>query len=123
MSTEVESKTHCTEASIPELNKNGNPVTNCTEKLDKDKFKRRLIKEFHCNGTRECVVDIERPDLSWLTEIPSKDSTCGDLSFLYVQVGCQIDIKEMDRRTILGLQIGCIGVVVYISLIVYFNHI
>ena len=49
-------------------------------------------------------------------------SSCSEESLFYFQTPCLIPPKRAGSRWMMGLVIGCVGVFVYLFILIYFEH-
>ena len=53
----------------------------------------------------------------------SKDGQCGEDAYLFVQAPCLVPKQLLERRALNGLFIGCIGVFIYLFVLVYIDYV
>lgn len=56
-------------------------------------------------------------------DLTAKDGVCGADAYLFIQVPCKIPESKVQLRTICGLLIGCIGVFIYLFVLVFIDYI
>jgi hypothetical protein len=75
-----------------------------------------------CDGKNECnfkLKDLVTPS----GDITSKDGVCGADAYLFIQVPCKVPHKYLGSRAMCGLVVGCIGVFIYLFVLVYIDYI
>lgn len=93
---------------------------NCSSLLKYDELKSRFNKG--CNGKEHCdfsLADIVNPS----GDLTAKDGICGSDAYLFIQAPCIVPVEHMKTRWVAGLTVGCIGVFIYLFVLVYIDYI
>lgn len=72
-----------------------------------------------CNGKNNCQISTRH----LLTKQVEEDDDCGENGYMFVQAPCKFADSEMTKRQINGLIISCIGVLIYLFCLIFFDYI
>ena len=116
ISSDTTSKKYCHQDALDINNKNFNHKS-CSSLINKKKLKDRLVKE--CDGKNNCQISTRQIMNSKIEE----DDVCGDDAYLFVQAPCKFHENERIQRQVSGLLIACIGVMIYLFCLIFFDYI
>jgi hypothetical protein len=121
MTSQIKEKIFCREEAIWKEDHHKGFV-NCTALVDFDRVNTYLSQQ--CDQQKTCNVVLpyvyreDPPDKSWL----QPDGQCGRGAFFYVQVPCTIPQDQAVDRKLFGLLTGCITILIYLFVVVYFDY-
>jgi hypothetical protein len=92
---------------------------NCSSYLKFDQLKSSFKKK--CDGKESCEFPLT--GLVNPADVTVDDGVCGKDAYLFVQAPCIIPKEKMGTRLIAGLVVGCIGVFIYLFMLVYIDYI
>ena len=118
ISTQHEQKSFCHQKSLDEdLGKHGH--TNCSSSLNYGELKSRF--KTTCGGKESCEFNLK--GIVYPGDTTSENGVCGKDAYLFVQAPCLVPKEKMGQRQIAGLTVGCIGVFIYLFMLVYIDFI